>query len=81
MTREDIIDQLGEEALMATGLDEAVIGVDRYSERVIYSVKKIITILMTRDGMTEEEALEHYDYNIEGGWVGDQTPIWCYDLN
>ena len=81
MTREYIIDQLGEEALMATGLDEAVIGVDRYSERVIYSVKKIITILMTRDGMTEEEALEHYDYNIEGGWVGYQTPIWCYDLN
>lgn len=81
MTQEEIIDAFGEDVLLATGFNEAIIGIDRYSERVIYSVKKIIKILMTRDGMTEEEALEYYDYNMEGGWVGEQTPIWCYDLN
>jgi len=81
MTQEEIIDAFGEDVLLATGFNEAIIGIDRYSERVIYSVKGIIKILMTRDGMAEEEALEYYDYNMEGGWVGDQTPIWCYDLN
>ena len=81
MTEEDIIYIFGEGVLLATGLNEAIIGIDRPSERIIYSVKKIITILMTRDGMTEEDALEHYDYNIEGGYVGEQTPIWCYDLH
>ena len=81
MTEEDIIHTFGEGVLLATGLNEAIIGIDRPSERIIYSVKKIITILMTRDGMTEEDALEHYDYNIEGGYVGEQTPIWCYDLH
>ena len=81
MTQEEIIDAFGEDVLLATGFNEAIIGIDRHSDRVIYSVKEIIKILMTRDGMTEEEALEYYDYNMEGGWVGEQTPIWCYDLN
>ncbi len=25
--------------------------------------------------MTEEDAIEHYEYNIIGGWIGDKTPI------
>lgn len=80
MTEEDIIHIFGGDVLLATGFNEAIIGIDRPSDRVIYSVKKILTILMTRDGMTEQDALEHYEYNIEGGYVGEQTPVWCYDL-
>ena len=26
------------------------------------------------DGCTEEEAIEHFDFNIIGGWVGEHTP-------
>ena len=80
MTQEEIIERYGEDVLLATGFNEAIIGIDRRSDRIIYSVKEVIKILMTNDNMTEEEALEYYDYNMEGGWVGDQTPIWCYDL-
>jgi len=29
--------------------------------------------------MTEEDAMEHFSYNVEGGYVGEQTPIWCQD--
>jgi len=29
--------------------------------------------------MTEEDALEHYYYNIHGGYLGEKTPIWCCD--
>ena len=64
----------------ADGLDEAIIGIDRHSQRVIYSVREVINILMTRDEMSMEDALDYYGYNIEGSWVGDQTPIWCYDI-
>jgi hypothetical protein len=64
--------------LKADGFDEAVIGLEEPSLRLIYSVKKIVDILIG-EGMTEEDALEHFYYNVSGGYVGDQTPIWCED--
>jgi hypothetical protein len=69
--------------LVADGLNEAVIGLDEQSMRLVYSVSKCIAILK-EDGMTEEEALEHFSYNVSGAYVGEQTPIWCndsYDLS
>jgi len=66
-----------EEFLKADGFDEAILGVDENTNRLIYSVKKCISILM-RD-MDEEDALEYFSYNVSGGYVGEQTPIWCYD--
>ena len=77
---ETIMEQNPEdEFLKADGLDEAIIGYDDQSGRLIYSMSKIIDILIIDDGMTEEEALEHYYYNIHGGYVGEKTPIWCND--
>ena len=38
-----------------------------------YDQDKIIEILM-RD-MTEEEAIEHFHFNVVGGWVGEYTPF------
>jgi hypothetical protein len=29
---------------------------------------------MIADGMTEEEAVEYFDFNQIGAWVGDRTP-------
>jgi hypothetical protein len=63
--------------LKADGFDEAIIGVDESSMRLIYSVSKCILILM-RD-MSEEDALEHFYYNVSGAYVGEKTPIWCND--
>ncbi len=67
------------EFLKADGLDDAVIGFDERSERLIYSVSKIMEILMA-DGMTDEDALDHYYYNIAGAYVGEKTPIYCFDF-
>ncbi len=66
------------EFLVADGFDDAIIGYHTSSERLIYSVKKCIQILM-EEGMTEEDALEHFSYNVEGAYVGEKTPIWCDD--
>ena len=63
--------------LKADGFDEAIIGVDETSSRLIYSVSMCIEILM-RD-MSEEDALEYFSYNVSGAYVGEQTPIWCTD--
>jgi hypothetical protein len=66
-----------ESFLKADGFDEAIIGVDDVSMRLIYSVSKIIEILML--DMNEDDAFEHFEYNIAGSYMGDKTPIWCYD--
>lgn len=66
--------------LKADGFDDAVIGLETSTMRLIYSVTKIIDILITKDDMSMEDALEHFDFNIKGGWLGDFTPIWCDDM-
>lgn len=45
----------------------------------LYDSKKVIEILMEQ-GLTEEEAMEHYDYNIRGSYVGENTPGFAYLL-
>jgi chorismate mutase len=68
-----------EDFLVATGFDNAVIGIDIQTMRVIYSVQKCIDILMNDHGMNDEDALEYFEYNVSGAYVGEKTPIWCYD--
>jgi hypothetical protein len=67
------------EFLKAVGFDDAVIGVEARSERLIYSSMKIIDILV-KQGMKRDDALDHFYHNIECGYVGDKTPIWCFDF-
>lgn len=64
--------------LTADGFDEAIIGVDENSMKVIYSVKKCLEILQAQ-GMDETDAIEYFNYNSMGAYVGDKTPIWCND--
>lgn len=64
--------------LKADGFDDAIIGVDEKDMRLIYSVSKCIDILK-KDGMNYEEAIEFFDFNISGSYVGEKIPIWCYD--
>ena len=66
-----------EQILKADGFDEAILGIDEGSMRLIYSKSKCIEILC-RD-MSEEDAMEHFDFNVAGAYVGEQTPIWCLD--
>jgi len=67
-----------EDLLKADGFDDAVIGIDYVNMRLIYSVKKVLDIL-SKD-MSFEDALEYFEFNIQGSYVGEKTPIWCHDL-
>ena len=68
------------ETLFADGFDEAIIGLDTSGDvfRVIYDRNKMIDIL-TQDGMSLEEAMEHLDYNVFNAYVGEGTPIYGYE--
>jgi hypothetical protein len=63
---------------VAAGFDEAVIGIEESSMRLVYSVRKCIDILVS-EGSTLEDALDHFDFNVKGGYIGEKTPIWCDD--
>jgi hypothetical protein len=75
---ENILDWFSEdELLIADGFNDAIIGIDESSMRIIYSISKCIEILMQE--MSEEDALEYFNYNVCNAYVGDKTPIWCND--
>lgn len=82
MTPEQVA-EYNEEALLIDGFDEALMGV---AERInltpvaAYNVDKILEILIERDGMTSDEALEYFEYNIIGAWMGENTPIFIYTI-
>jgi len=79
MTREELVEMTDdEELLFADGFDEALLGVATRCGQpplVVYDRQKCIDLLISRDGMSEEEAEEYFSFNTEGAWVGDRTPI------
>ena len=54
--------------------DEAIIGqVMRFNQEfVLYDHDKVIEILMS-EGMSYDDALEHWSHNMVGSWVGEHT--------
>jgi len=67
-----------ENVVLADGLDDAFVGVGSAfggTTCAVYDKDKVIEILMTRDGMTHDEAWEFFDFNIAGAYVGEATPI------
>lgn len=67
-----------ENIILLTDLDAALVGI---GERIgmppvaVYDSKKCIEILIESYDMTYEEALEFFDFNITGAYLGESTPI------
>ena len=67
--------------LKANGFDEAVLGIGRrcgQEDILVYDFEKCVDVLVKRDGMTDEEAIEFLEFNTVGAWVGEQTPLFLY---
>ena len=70
-------------AFLADGFEDALIG---YGTRVsyevaVYSTAKCLDILMKRDGMSAEDALNFFTFNVTSGYVGENTPVFLEDLD
>jgi len=67
-----------DETMFADGFDEAIMGVvwESFPEgrRVVYDRSMMIEILSRT--MDYEEAVEFFDFNIEGAYVGKGTPLY-----
>lgn len=81
---EMILEQYSDEELLsADGFEDAVIGVayDKTTStfKLVYSRTLCLDVLMNRDKMTYEEASEYFDFNVEGSYMGEKTPIFVDD--
>ena len=69
------------------GFDNAIIGtanVWKGNERVdvlVYDIYRMVEQLTIRDGMSQVEALEYIDFNIENVYIGKDTPVIVWDWN
>jgi len=63
-----------EEILLATGFEEAFMGIARQFGRpfAVYNFEKCLEIL--EQDMASEEAIEYFYFNVEGAHVGENTP-------
>ena len=64
--------------MMADGFDEAILGmcIQFGSEPIVaYDFNKCVEIVMERDGMEREEAVDFINFNVVGAYVGLSTPV------
>ena len=73
----EIAEEMGDELLLADGLEAAIVGVTAGSIEpvVVYDHDKCIEIFFVVEGMSEEDAMDHMSYNVTGSYVGSKTPI------
>ena len=58
--------------------DSALLRIE--NDVAVYSVERVIEVYIKRDGMTRHQALEFFDYNCEGAYLGPYTPRFEYEL-
>jgi len=64
--------------IKADGFDDCLLGLGfRFGNRgtLVYDQAKVIEKLMQDSNMSEEDALEYYEFNILGAFVGENMPI------
>jgi len=80
--------EVDEDIVFADGFESALVGyADHWTAlpgggatravSAVYDRAKCIAVFVERDGMTEEEAEECFDFNVAGAYVGAATPIFA----
>lgn len=63
--------------LLATGFEKAFLGIATDfagHDRAVYDYDRCVEILM-KQGMDADIAMNHMDYEVIGGWIGEGVPI------
>ena len=75
---EQIKDMYPDESfLYPTGYEDCVIGVEYEDLVLIMDADKIIAKLVKEDSLSEEDAIEHFSFNIAGS-KGEGLPIYAH---
>lgn len=77
-----IEEQLEDHMMIMDGYDSCIAGIAMrfgYPNVLAYDYEKVIRKLV-KQGMTEEEAVEWFEFNMIGAYVGEGTPIFIHKL-
>jgi hypothetical protein len=61
--------------------DKAIVGVIQRTndvQAICYDADKCIKLLAKYEGMSEDDAVEYFEYNTQGAFVGEHTPVFLY---
>jgi hypothetical protein len=78
-----MLTEIDETMTTMDGFDDCVEGiVERFNQQpiVCYNKQKLL-VKLTSEGMTPEQALEYYEFNQLGAWVGEATPCFIITTN
>jgi hypothetical protein len=82
MNKREMLAAIDSEILCVDGWDEHILGTAFSPGRqllAVYDGDGIINTLV-RGGLSFEEAAEHFEFNIEGAWLGPRTPVFVRGL-
>ena len=70
--------EAGDGVMYLVGFDDAYMGTIRQfnTEMSLYDYEKIIESLM--EDMSKEDAVEYFEFNVVGAWMGPGTPAFFY---
>jgi hypothetical protein len=60
----EIIDEISSGMAILDGLNDAIIGYDSSTTRIIYDYEIILGILVEKHGVSVDDAIEYIEYNI-----------------
>ena len=72
------INRFGVPLTLMDGFNDALMGVGMsfsQDKMAVYDYDKVIEILMKEHEMTHDEAVEYFDFNIIGAYIGKETPV------
>jgi hypothetical protein len=69
----EIIDEISSGMAILDGLNEAIIGYDSNTTRIIYDYDLILDILTENSNLSVEDAIEYIDNNIVGLQLTDDS--------
>ena len=79
---------MNDDLIKMDGYDDCIVGVvERFGQDsyFIYDKDLVLEKLQKENGMSYEDALEYYEYNQLGAYVGERTPAFlirdCLTLN
>ena len=79
MKRQEILENV-ESATFVDGFDEAIIGYEPNSGKVVYDISAMVDIVRDNEKIDEDEAIDYLSYRILSAYIGDQTPIYIHKV-
>ena len=71
---------IDDNSIFVDGFDYAIIG-STDDNRIVYSKVMMVGELVSTEGMSVEDAIEHCEYNIWFAYIGEQGPIYINDFD